>query len=144
MSTKHTAIANQVRIDWTSKNRGTLYDNKIMIGKKNNVPVVAPALGKGTADLVGIENIFTEDFWESKTYFGLWVSIEIKCRGDWLKKEQKNHCQTVLNNNGVYYLALEMPGCTIKNPEYKLFQVHNFFELPEIRREWNQIFKEST
>ncbi len=135
MATKHAAIVNQVLIDWTAAGRGTLWTNpQIRIPAGNNKHWLRAGLGDGTADIVGIEN----DGWD-----GMWVSIEVKTRGDWLRKQQKNHLQTVFSWRARYYLALEVPGCTAETPLYKLYRVHGLNDLAHIRREWNMLFKES-
>jgi hypothetical protein len=135
MATKHSAIINQILIDWTHEGRGTLWTNpQIRIPAGNGKHWLRAGLGVGTADIVGIADTLDD---------GTWVSIETKTRGDWLKKEQKHHLETVTDWGGIYYLALEMPGCTVESPEYELYQVHSIDDLPRIRREWNKLFKES-
>lgn len=148
MSAKHEAIKRQVMIDWTKFSRGTLWPNgQLTVNIKGRT--IKTGLGKGTSDLVGIE--LYEDEIVDTIYgevsdiniIGQWVSIEVKTRFangtfDWLSPVQMKHCKTVLNNGGRFYLALEMPGCTVTKPKYMLRIVQRLDDLIRIKEEWRK------
>jgi hypothetical protein len=146
MAHKHTAIINQVMIDWTKNNRGTLWHNpqlRIPIGDTKGW--TRAGLGSGTADIVGIETaenciILPNKIIQTDDGIGIWTSIEAKTYCDWLSRDQKNHLCHVTDWGGHYYLALELPGCTIENPKYKLYKVKNIRDLSRVKAEWNGIW----
>lgn len=134
MSAKHEAIKRQVMIDWTAFKRGTLWPNSQVTVKKTGRTFKA-GLGKGTADIVGIEHYAGEEH-------GIWTSIEVKTWKDWLSDNQIRHCKHVLNNGGNYYLALEMSGCTVDKPEYRLYRVYNVKDVERVRDCWGVDYKD--
>ena len=125
MAEKHQEIVEKVRVDWTAKKRGVLFCNNQMNVKYRKRYIYA-GLGRGTADLVGIEKPS-----------GTWASIEVKTFGDWLDEKQIKHCKHVLENGGNYYLALEILNGYILEPIYKLS------DLDTVKANWRQIWEKS-
>lgn len=155
MSAKHEAIKRQVMIDWTKFNRGTLWPNNQLTVKIKG-RTIKTGLGKGTSDLVGIEYYYPDSnanvsatgysLVAAMPTLGQWVSIEVKTRFangafDWLSPVQMKHCKTVLNNGGRYYLALEMPDCTVTEPVYMLRIVHRVEDIVKIKEEWKLLWR---
>ncbi len=142
MGSKHTAIIHQVLIDWTANARGTLWQNpQIRVPLGDGKKWTRAGMGDGTADIIGIENVAVPvwgiQYGEIEEY-GVFTAIEVKTHGDWLKKRQQAHLTVVTEYAGRYYLALEMPGCTVEKPVYRLWRVDGADSLPRIQREWKK------
>lgn len=137
MASKHTAILRQIMIDWTEHQCGTLWTNpQIRVPMGGDKGWVRAGLGDGTADMIGVKQRFIGD-----RDVGIFAAVEIKTRGDWLKRSQRDFLSVVLEWGGCYYLGLEAPGCTVKIPRYRLWEVTTVDYLSEIRRQWNELWQ---